>query len=189
MPATGSTEADNGRLTVVAIRKLARELNTLEQEPIPGVGVDVDDDLRHLIVNFEYREGTFAGAILHLHLKFGSAYPSKPPEVRLLTKHAHSHVFNDKICFSLIEDFRWHFESSNSPATVYWTPSVTIRRFLESLYFFLMEDDGGDGGPELPTQTLLEPQICQMVAATKTFKCPCSDCDHTGEKPSPKVIF
>jgi ubiquitin-protein ligase len=184
-----ASKKDGGVLSVVAIRKLARELNQLEQNPIPGVGVDIDDDLRAMFVNFEYREGTYAGAILHLHLTFGSDYPSKPPAVRLLTKHAHSHVFNDKICFSLIEDFKWHFESTNSPSTVYWTPAVDMRRFLESLYFFLMEDDAGQEAPEpeLPTQTLLESQICQFVEQSKIFKCDC--CSHTGQKPYPKVHF
>ena len=65
-----------------------------------------------------------------------------------------------------------------------------MRFFLESLYFFLMEDDEQEELRELNIgEAYTNDQIEKSIQNTLNYICNDDDCPHTGKNPDPEVIW
>ena len=126
---------------------------------------------RHGVIHFPEDHAHYPSLPLHFETTFKPDYPNSSPELKLSTTVEHSHVYGDRICFSLLPDFRDFFESTNTPKTAYWNPTRTVRSFLEDLAVFLFVDEDNH-----KTITAADGRRCLEQA--RQFKC--SECSHDG---------
>jgi len=167
-------------LSKAGIKRLHKDLREIATLPSDmGVALIDESCMSQWGVNFVFDKGPFEGAILHLHLTFSRNYPLDPPGVRLMTSwDHHSHIFGQKICFSLIKDFEEYFTRSKAPTTSRWNPAISLRHFLTSLHAFLASDEDDERNASAE-------DIINNVKATKVFACP--DCPHLGTDPVPSI--
>jgi ubiquitin-protein ligase len=164
---------DRRNLTVL------RQLKAILNDPIPMVGVEaLDENIFEWHCNFYFgpNHEFYPDLVLHFVMTFEENYPSSSPQVLLCHEIAHSHVHFPRICFSLLQDFRHFFESTNTPASAYWNPTRTARQFLIELYAFLTED--------LDKHIELTPAVRQVVLSLSRQYC-CGTCGHSYAEPKP----
>ena len=79
----------------------------------------MDDDLTrwHGTIMFPSDHLHYPALPLHFTMTFTTSYPSVGPELKLMNTIAHSHIYGDSICFSLLPDFRAFFEGESAPST------------------------------------------------------------------------
>jgi len=125
-------------MSAAAVRCVTRELKQLATDPVPGVFVNpVEDNCMHWAVNllFNRENSAIPGVVAHLHLLFSDDYPNKPPAVRLLNNFpTHSHVYDDKICFSLLSEFAQFFQRTGTSESLMFTPATTMSELLRQLH-------------------------------------------------------
>lgn len=113
------------------LRRVGIELNSLRQEPLPGIGLWPDENfstLVHALVEGP-EETPYEGGMFHFVLYVKSNYPHEPPLVRLMTTGNGSVRFNPqfytsgKVCLSILNTWP-------GPG---WNPAFSLRVVLLQL--------------------------------------------------------
>jgi ubiquitin-protein ligase len=77
----------------LVMRRLARDYAELKNSEIPLVGVSGTPDEQNMLlwhVNIKAPDETpWKGAVFHLLMRFTKYYPSKPPEITVMTPLTH----------------------------------------------------------------------------------------------------
>ena len=101
-----------------ALRRLARDLKELENEPIPEAALAPprEDDLFELHGNLIIPEGPYAGVMVHIVLTFDEGFPTTCPFGALgknfpMTEEHHSHIHGTKLCNDYLGDYEFWFKS------------------------------------------------------------------------------
>lgn len=125
-----------------AVRALALEYKSLQEEPVEGFRVKLlnDDDLFVWeVALFGPPDTLYQGGYFKAHLKFPTDYPYNPPSVRFLSKVWHPNVYeNGDLCISIlhppVDD-----PQSGELACERWNPTQNVRTVLLSVVSLLNE--------------------------------------------------
>lgn len=118
------------------IRRIQRDIKTLQNNPPEGISISVDDDdignIKAIIIG---PEGTpFANGIFRLTINFPMGYPDKPPNVKFVTPIFHPNISNGNICISMLK----------TGGRDGWSPAYTLEKVLLSLASFLTDPNPDD---------------------------------------------
>jgi ubiquitin-conjugating enzyme E2 A len=115
-------------MSTTARRRLIRDLKKMQADPPAGISAAPtgDDIMKWTAVIFgpsatEWETGTF-----QLEVNFSEEFPTKPPEVKFLTKMFHPNIYTDgKICIDTLSN--------------HWSPIYDIGSILVSIQSLLCE--------------------------------------------------
>jgi ubiquitin-protein ligase len=123
--------------SISARHRLQRDAKELFANPIPNVSaVPIKDDLQHWSVNMVGGSGDLAGVPIHLHARYGSDYPTAPPDVRMKSELKHPNVYGDWICLDMIKEPEVYSKPYEG-----WSSCYTMSSIHLQLYGFLLADD------------------------------------------------
>lgn len=124
-----------------ALRALALEYRSLEEDPVEGFKVKVVSDNMFLweVALFGPPDTLYQGGYFKANLKFPADYPYNPPSVRFLSKVWHPNVYeNGDLCISIlhppVDD-----PQSGELACERWNPTQNVRTILLSVVSLLNE--------------------------------------------------
>lgn len=128
----------NEKLHTFSYKRLMKDLEELNNEKIPTVGVTarpLETDLFTWHANIRGPEKTpYAGGIFHLELKFPQSYPNHPPTIRIYNKIPHPNVFGDYICLDMLR-----LNDGGVEEGAGWTSAYSAKSVLIQLQSFLFE--------------------------------------------------
>jgi ubiquitin-protein ligase len=126
------------KLQTFSHRRLMKDLEEIENEKIPTVGVTarpLESDLFTWRANIRGPEGTlYEGGVFHLELKFPQSYPHHPPTITLFTPIPHPNVFGNYICLDMIQAGRREEGGG-------WSSAYSVQSILTQLQSFLFEEN------------------------------------------------
>lgn len=113
-------------MSTPAKRRLMRDFKRLQTDPPAGVsGAPCQDNV--LIWNaviFGPEDTPFEDGTFKLVLKFEEAYPTKPPQVKFISKMFHPNVYNNgNLCLDILQNR--------------WSPSYDVAAILTSIQSLL----------------------------------------------------
>jgi ubiquitin-conjugating enzyme E2 R len=125
-----------------AVRALALEYKSLQEEPVEGFRVKLvnDEDLFVWeVALFGPPDTLYQGGYFKAHLKFPSDYPYNPPSMRFLCKVWHPNVYeNGDLCISILHPPVDDPQSGELPCER-WNPTQSVRTVLLSVVSLLNE--------------------------------------------------
>ncbi|EEB15660.1 ubiquitin-conjugating enzyme E2-32 kDa complementing, putative [Pediculus humanus corporis] len=135
-----------------ALRALALEYKSLQEEPVEGFRVKLVNDENlfewevaifgppDTLYQGGYFKLPFKLALLNMaHVKFPSDYPYSPPQLRFLTKVWHPNVYeNGDLCISILHPPVDDPQSGELPCER-WNPTQNVRTILLSVISLLNE--------------------------------------------------
>jgi ubiquitin-protein ligase len=131
----GEGDGDENQISKIALKRLPKELASLEKDPPAGFRARPLDqnilDWHFVIVGLKGTD--FEGGLYHGRLILDKDYPLKPSQVMLFTKNGRFQP-GVSICLSF---------SSYHPER--WLPSWTVRTCIEALQHFMTNDEAGVG--------------------------------------------
>lgn len=126
----------NEKALTFSHRRLMKDLEEIEKEKIPTVGVTarpLESDLFTWHANIRGPEETpYAGGVFHLELKFPQSYPNHPPTVRIFNNIPHPNVFGGYICLDILQQHEVKVEEGGG-----WTSAYSAQSILTQLQSFL----------------------------------------------------
>jgi len=128
--------------TSSALRALALEFKSLEEEPVEGFKVKLvnDDNLfEWQVAIFGPPDTLYEGGYFKASLKFPPDYPYSPPSLKFLTKVWHPNVYeNGDLCISILHPPVDDPQSGELPCER-WNPTQNVRTVLLSVISLLNE--------------------------------------------------
>jgi len=128
--------------TSSALRALALEYKSLQEEPVEGFRVKLanDDNLFEWeVAIFGPPDTLYQGGYFKAHMKFPHDYPYSPPTIRFLTKVWHPNVYeNGDLCISILHPPVDDPQSGELPCER-WNPTQNVRTILLSVISLLNE--------------------------------------------------
>lgn len=127
-----------------AQRRLTRDLQELADRSweLPTVSaLPLEDNILEWHCNI-VGVGDHEGIVLHLKLLFPETYPHQPPEVVLMSKVCHPHVFGDHLCMDMLEEGQWSDAQERDAEFTGWSTCYSVFSILMQLQAFLF--DGGN---------------------------------------------
>lgn len=125
-----------------AVRALAMEYKSLQEEPVEGFRVKLinDDNLFEWeVAIFGPPDTLYQGGYFKAHMKFPHDYPYSPPSIRFLTKVWHPNVYeNGDLCISILHPPVDDPQSGELPCER-WNPTQNVRTILLSVISLLNE--------------------------------------------------
>ncbi|XP_034106551.1 ubiquitin-conjugating enzyme E2 R2 isoform X1 [Drosophila albomicans] len=125
-----------------AVRALAMEYKSLQEEPVEGFRVKLmnDDNLFEWeVAIFGPPDTLYQGGYFKAHMKFPNDYPYSPPSIRFLTKVWHPNVYeNGDLCISILHPPVDDPQSGELPCER-WNPTQNVRTILLSVISLLNE--------------------------------------------------
>ncbi|KRG06521.1 ubiquitin-conjugating enzyme E2 R2 [Drosophila mojavensis] len=125
-----------------AVRALAMEYKSLQEEPVEGFRVKLinDDNLFEWeVAIFGPPDTLYQGGYFKAHMKFPHDYPYSPPTIRFLTKVWHPNVYeNGDLCISILHPPVDDPQSGELPCER-WNPTQNVRTILLSVISLLNE--------------------------------------------------
>jgi len=119
-----------------SLRRLIRDLQEIEKNTIPTVGVTarpLNDNMYVWHANLRGPEGTpYEGGVFHLVMRFSSKYPDEPPVIKLSTNIPHPCVINSEVCLDMLDERRRGLYQG-------WTSAYSVQSILLQLQSFLFE--------------------------------------------------
>ncbi|UKK02194.2 ubiquitin carrier protein [Theileria orientalis] len=124
-------------MSTFARRRIVQDITRITKDPPKGTSaLPFSNNMMycHAIINGS--EGTiWECGTFHLIIKFSEDYPTKPPNVRFLSKMFHPNIYNDgSICLDILQN--------------QWTPMYDIASILMSIQALL-----SDPNPKSPANT------------------------------------
>lgn len=102
--------AVNKKMQTYSHKRLMKDLEEIEKEKIPTVGVTarpLERDLFTWHANIRGPENTlYEGGVFHVQMVFPQSYPHHPPTITLYNTIPHPNVFGNYICLDMIQQHR-----------------------------------------------------------------------------------
>ncbi|CAD5208953.1 unnamed protein product [Bursaphelenchus xylophilus] len=124
-----------------AVRALQMELKSLQNSPVEGFTVQVDEQnlFKWTVAIFGPPGTLYQGGYFKASIKFPNNYPYSPPSIRFLSKVWHPNVYeNGELCISIlhppVDD-----PQSGEQACERWNPTQSVRTVLLSVISLLNE--------------------------------------------------
>eukprot|EP00835_Amoeboradix_gromovi_P003657 NODE_250_length_12902_cov_0.423182.p6 type:complete len:154 gc:universal NODE_250_length_12902_cov_0.423182:4388-3927(-) len=112
-------------------KRILKEVQRLQQEPIPDIKIIPNEEMRYFQVYLKGPKDTPYYGIFHLELYLPDSYPMEPPKIRFLTKVYHPNIdMLGRICLDILKDK--------------WTPALQIRTVLLSIQALLSAPNPDD---------------------------------------------
>ncbi|KAF0299853.1 Ubiquitin-conjugating enzyme E2 R2 [Amphibalanus amphitrite] len=125
-----------------ALRALALEYKSLQEEPVEGFRVKLANDENLFcweVALFGPPHTLYEGGYFKAHLNFPSDYPYSPPTVKFLSKVWHPNVYeNGDLCISILHAPIDDPQSGELPCER-WNPTQNVRTILLSVISLLNE--------------------------------------------------
>lgn len=125
-----------------AVRALALEYKSLQEEPVEGFRVKLlneDNLFEWEVAIFGPPDTLYQGGYFKAHMKFPQDYPYSPPSIRFLTKVWHPNVYeNGDLCISILHPPVDDPQSGELPCER-WNPTQNVRTILLSVISLLNE--------------------------------------------------
>ncbi|KAL7731569.1 hypothetical protein ACLKA6_013098 [Drosophila palustris] len=125
-----------------AVRALAMEYKSLQEEPVEGFRVKLMNDenlFEWEVAIFGPPDTLYQGGYFKAHMKFPHDYPYSPPSIRFLTKVWHPNVYeNGDLCISILHPPVDDPQSGELPCER-WNPTQNVRTILLSVISLLNE--------------------------------------------------
>eukprot|EP00826_Nyctotherus_ovalis_P059993 TRINITY_DN838_c0_g2_i4.p1 TRINITY_DN838_c0_g2~~TRINITY_DN838_c0_g2_i4.p1 ORF type:complete len:1376 (-),score=453.51 TRINITY_DN838_c0_g2_i4:170-4297(-) len=119
-----------------SLRRLIRDLQEIEKNKIPTVGVTarpLSDNMYVWHANLRGPEGTpYEGGVFHLVMNFTSKYPTEPPTIMLSTAIPHPCVDGNIVRLDMLDPSRKGIYEG-------WTSAYSVQSILLQLQSFLFE--------------------------------------------------
>lgn len=144
---------------MTAAAHLQKSLRELQQRPLGGFKIDVEDDLFKWTVWFLGPKGTpYHPGIYKAQLSFPQEFPFKPPEFRILSSFWHPNIYAEtgKICISILHAPGVDETNQGETAQMRWTPIQSIQTVLVSIISVLSDPDPSDSGAPANVDALVE---------------------------------
>ncbi|XP_026845465.1 ubiquitin-conjugating enzyme E2 R2 [Drosophila persimilis] len=142
MAGSGSSSSNTTTPSSSAVRALAMEYKSLQEEPVEGFRVKLinDDNLFEWeVAIFGPPDTLYQGGYFKAHMKFPHDYPYSPPTIRFLTKVWHPNVYeNGDLCISILHPPVDDPQSGELPCER-WNPTQNVRTILLSVISLLNE--------------------------------------------------
>lgn len=140
--ATTTTAALTTTPSSSAVRALAMEYKSLQEEPVEGFRVKLMNDenlFEWEVAIFGPPDTLYQGGYFKAHMKFPHDYPYSPPSIRFLTKVWHPNVYeNGDLCISILHPPVDDPQSGELPCER-WNPTQNVRTILLSVISLLNE--------------------------------------------------
>jgi len=130
---------------VTTVKRLQQDLRTIQNEPIEGVYVELNNDnFFDWRIYFEGPKGTpFENGIYEAKLKFPIEYPYAPPELIILSKFYHPNVYPDgKVCLSVLHSPGTDPLNPGETPEMRWLPIHTVSSILQC-FLSILDHPGG----------------------------------------------
>lgn len=128
--------------TSSALRALALEFKSLQEEPVEGFRVKLineDNLFEWEVAIFGPPHTLYEAGYFKAHVKFPPDYPYSPPSIRFLTKVWHPNVYeNGDLCISILHPPIDDPQSGELPCER-WNPTQNVRTILLSVISLLNE--------------------------------------------------
>lgn len=142
----GSSSSNRNAATTTpkssAVRALALEYKSLQEEPVEGFRVKLlneDNLFEWEVAIFGPPDTLYQGGYFKAHMKFPHDYPYSPPSIRFLTKVWHPNVYeNGDLCISILHPPVDDPQSGELPCER-WNPTQNVRTILLSVISLLNE--------------------------------------------------
>ncbi|KAJ8925969.1 hypothetical protein NQ315_009824 [Exocentrus adspersus] len=132
----------NTKSTSSALRALAVEYKSLQEEPVEGFCVKLvneDNLFEWEVAIFGPPDTLYMGGCFKARMKFPTDYPYSPPSIRFLTKVWHPNVYeNGDLCISILHPPVDDPQSGELPCER-WNPTQNVRTILLSVISLLNE--------------------------------------------------
>jgi ubiquitin-protein ligase len=138
-----------GKSLVRALKRIKRDLDELESDPLDGVGiakVKPDDDLTY-VVNIRISDGIYEGILLQFSMKIPTSFPIAPPEMLMYPGQAFGHDFHHHVyegqngykrfCVDILGNAIMSTQTANSG----WSPAYTLKTLFMQVQNFLGDPD------------------------------------------------
>lgn len=126
----------NKKAQPYSLRRLVRDLQEIEKNKIPTVGVTarpLSDNMYVWHANLRGPDGTpYEGGVFHLILTFTTKYPKEPPTIRLSTPVPHPCVDGVMVRLDMLDPSRKGIYEG-------WTSAYSVQSILLQLQSFLFE--------------------------------------------------
>lgn len=141
-PATSSSSSSSISTNSSALRALALEYKSLQEEPVEGFCVKLADDDNMFtweVAIFGPPRTLYEGGYFKARLTFPEDYPYSPPAVKFLSKVWHPNVYeNGDLCISILHPPVDDPQSGEMPCER-WNPTQSVRTILLSVISLLNE--------------------------------------------------
>lgn len=117
----------------MAQRRIMRELNDLQQNPMEGITVEtVGNDMFHMKAQIRGPPSTpYENGIFTLNIEIPFDYPLKPPKCQFGTKIYHPNIGqNGEICLDILKGN--------------WKPNENLKSVLQNIYYLFATPDPND---------------------------------------------
>ncbi|XP_076354465.1 ubiquitin-conjugating enzyme E2 R1-like isoform X1 [Tachypleus tridentatus] len=125
-----------------ALRALALEFKSLQEEPVEGFRVKLTNDenlFEWEVAIFGPPNTLYEGGYFKAHVKFPPDYPYLPPTIRFMSKVWHPNVYeNGDLCVSILHPPIDDPQSGELPCER-WNPTQNVRTILLSVISLLNE--------------------------------------------------
>jgi ubiquitin-protein ligase/predicted RNA-binding protein with RPS1 domain len=121
--------------------RLQRDLRELAERAweLPTVSaLPLEDNIMEWHCNI-VGDGDHEGVVLHLKLLFPDTYPHQPPEVVLMSRVCHPHVFGDHVCLDMLEEGQWSDSHEREAEFTGWSNCYSVFSILMQLQAFLFD--------------------------------------------------
>jgi ubiquitin-conjugating enzyme E2 A len=111
-----------------ARRRLIRDLKKMQADPPQGISAspEGDDIMKWMAVMFGPDDTPWEGGTFQLEVIFSEEFPTKPPDVKFLTKMFHPNIYPDgKICLDILQN--------------QWSPAYDIGSIMTSIQSLLSD--------------------------------------------------
>jgi ubiquitin-protein ligase len=138
-----------GKSLIRALKRIQRDLDELEFDPLDGVGiarVNPDDNLT-FVVNMRINDGIYTGILLQFQMTIPQSFPIFPPEMLMYPGQPfghefHHHVYDGQNGFKrFCVDILGNAIMSTSNSKSGWSPAYTFKTLFMQVQNFLGDPD------------------------------------------------